>query len=81
MKRILLAAVLSGFFAAPALAGSCPAMVKSIDAALAANPNLSAAQLEEAKSLRDQGQAQHEAGQHGESVKTLQKAKDILGLK
>ena len=35
----------------------------------------------EAKSLRDKGHALHESGQHGESVKTLQKAKDILGLK
>ncbi len=81
MKRILMAAFLSVLFAAPAFAGSCPVMVKSIDAALAENPNLSAAQLAEVKSLRDQGEAQHEAGQHGESVKTLQKAKDILGLK
>ena len=81
MKRILMAAILSVLFVAPAFASSCPVMVKDIDAALAASPNLSAAQLAEAKGLRDKGEAEHKAGQHGESVKTLQKAKEILGLK
>ena len=80
MKRILTAAVLSLFVSGPAFAGTCPLMVKNIDAALAAMPDLSAEQITEAKSLRDEGDAQHKAGQHAESVETLQKAKDILGL-
>jgi Flp pilus assembly protein TadD len=55
-------------------------MVKNIDSALAAMPSLSAEQTAEVTSLRDEGDAQHKAGQHAESVETLQKAKDILGL-
>ncbi len=43
-------------------------------------PDLSAEKTAEVKSLRDEGDAQHQAGQHAESVETLQKAKDILGL-
>ncbi len=80
MKRVLTAAVLSLFVSGPAFAGTCPVMVKGIDAALAAMPDLSAEQTAEATSLRDEGDAQHKAGQHKESVETLQKAKDILGL-
>ena len=80
MKRILTAVVLSLFVSGPAFAGTCPVMVKGIDAALAAMPDLSAEKTAEVKSLRDEGDAQHKAGQHAESVETLQKAKDILGL-
>ncbi len=80
MKRILTAAVLSLFVSGPAFAGTCPLMVKNIDAALAAMPGRSAEQTAEVTSLRDEGDAQHKAGQHKESVETLQKAKDILGL-
>ncbi len=80
MKRILTAAVLSLFVSGPAFAGTCPLMVKNIDAAMAAMPDLSADQKAEVMSLRDEGDAQHKAGQHKESVETLQKAKDILGL-
>ncbi|MEE8145382.1 MAG: hypothetical protein V3T57_08210 [Kiloniellales bacterium] len=80
MKRILTAAILSLFVSGPAFAGTCPLMVKGIDAALAAMPDLSAEKTAEVKSLRDEGDAQHQAGQHAESVETLQKAKDILGL-
>ncbi len=80
MKRILTAVALSFFVSSAAFAGSCPLMVKGIDAALAASPAISAEQMAEVKRLRDEGHALHEAGKHAESVETLQKAKDILGL-
>ncbi len=81
IKRIVLAGVLSALIAGPALASSCPLMVKEIDAALETNTTLSEEQVAEVKTLRDQGEAEHNAGNHAESVATLQKAKDILGLK
>jgi hypothetical protein len=56
-------------------------MVKEIDAALEVNSTLSDEQVAEVTALRDQGEAEHNAGKHAESVATLQKAKDILGLK
>lgn len=81
IRRIVLAGVLSALVAGPALAGSCPLMIREIDAALETNSTLSEEQVAEVKALRDQGEAEHNAGQHAESVATLQKAKDILGLK
>lgn len=80
VKQTVIVGALSLLLAAPALAGSCPVMVKDIDAALAAGPNISAAQVAEAKALRDKGEAQHQAGQHKESVESLKMAKAILGL-
>jgi hypothetical protein len=56
-------------------------MVKDIDAALESGTSLSTEQVAEVKALRDKGEAEHLAGKHAESVATLQKAKDILGLK
>ena len=80
IKRIVLAGVFSALVAGPAMAGSCPLMVKAIDAALEGNTTLGEEQVAEVKALRDQGEAEHNAGKHAESVATLQKAKDILGL-
>jgi hypothetical protein len=54
--------------------------MQQIDAALAANPKLSAEQLAEVKKLRAEGEAQHTAGDHAKSVETLGKARAILGI-
>lgn len=63
-----------------ALAMHCPADMKKIDAALANDPSLSAEQLAEVKQLRAEGEQLHEAGKHQESVDTLAKAMQILGI-
>ncbi len=63
-----------------ALAGQCPKDMKKIDAALAASPTLTAAQMTEVTALRSKGAAQHKAGAHGSSVDTLAKAMAILGI-
>ncbi len=80
MKRIAIAAVLAAVLAGPALAGQCPVDMKKIDAALAASPQISAAQMAEVVALRAEGGKQHKSGQHGPSVETLAKAKAILGI-
>jgi hypothetical protein len=80
MKRLLLAAVALGFLATPAFAFHCPADMAKIDAALAANPQISAEQLAEVRRLRAEGETYHAAGQHQESVDTLAKAMEILGI-
>lgn len=80
MKHIALAAILSAILAGPALAGQCPVDMKKIDAALAQNPSISAAQLAEVTELRATGEVQHKSSQHGASLKTLAKAKNILGI-
>lgn len=79
IQSLLLAVMLS--MAASAFAGHCPMDMKEIDAALAKNPSLSTEQLATVKKLRAQGEAQHLAGKHGDSVGTLYEAMKILGLR
>lgn len=64
-----------------ALAFHCPADMKKIDAALAKNPSLSQAQMDEVKKRRADGETLHKAGKHQEAVDTLAKAMQILNVK
>lgn len=64
-----------------AFAFHCPADMKKIDAAMAKNPKLSAAQMSEVKKYRAEGEALHKAGKHQASVDTLAKAMKILDVK
>ena len=68
------------FVSASALAFHCPADMKKIDGALAANPKLTAEQMTEVKKLRAEGETLHKAGKHQESVDTLGKAMKMLGI-
>ncbi|MDX1529438.1 MAG: hypothetical protein R3337_12475 [Gammaproteobacteria bacterium] len=77
ISRFLICAAALLAFSAPALAFHCPADVKAIDNALP-RVNLSAKQREEVKLLRDEGEAQHKAGDHAGSVKTLAEAMRII---
>ena len=63
-----------------ALASSCPKVMKQIDAALP-SAKLSAAQMDEVKKLRADGESAHKAGNHDASMASLAKAKTILGIK
>jgi hypothetical protein len=73
-------AVVAALAAAPAFAFHCPADMAKIDAALAKNPQLSAADMAEVKKLRAEGEALHKAGKHQESVDTLAKAMKLLKI-
>ena len=61
----------------PAIAGSCPAKVGKIDAALSSG---SVKNAEKVKTLRDKGEAQHKAGKHSASVATLVEAMKLAGI-
>ena len=78
--RILVAAAAFVFVAGNAFAFHCPKEMKKIDDALAAQPNITAEQLAEVKSLRAEGEALHKQGKHQESLDTLEKAKKILNV-
>ncbi len=80
MKSMFLAIAFVLAAGGAAVASSCPKHMAAIDQALAANPSLSAAQLEEVRKLRAEGEAQHKAGKHAESEATLAKAETILGI-
>lgn len=78
-RNLVLAAALM-LASGAALASHCPKDMKKIDAALAASPSLSAAQLAEVKKLRADGEALHKAGKHKESEDTLEKGMKILNI-
>ena len=79
LKSILLSAVLS-LAALPAFAFHCPKDMQKIDAALAANPNLTQQQLQDVRELRSQGETYHRAGDHRQSVEVLARAMRILQI-
>ena len=75
-KIALFVAALSA--ASSALAFHCPADMKKIDDAMAKNPKLTAAQMDQVKKDRAEGEAMHKAGKHQESVDALAKAQKTL---
>jgi hypothetical protein len=79
-KVSALAAAFTVALAGAAFASSCPKHMASVDAALAKSPKLSAEQMTEVKKLRAQGEADHKAGKHKESVDGLMKAEKMLGM-
>ena len=80
LRNLPVAAMLA-LVSATAFAFHCPADMKKIDAALAANPKLSSADLAEVKRLRADGEMLHKKGKHQESVDTLGKAMKLLNIK
>lgn len=80
MKQLLSVAAALALASAPALAHNCPNEMKSIDARLATNPKLAAADMDKVKKLRADGEAAHKAGQHADSMKALGEAKKLLGI-
>lgn len=78
MKFIILAIAMAT--TSLALANSCPAQMKEIDAKLSSNLTLSAADMSKVKTLRADGEAFHKAGKHAESEKALGDAKKLLGI-
>ncbi|WP_454766608.1 hypothetical protein [Cupriavidus campinensis] len=62
------------------LAYHCPNEMKAIDAKLATKPALSQADMAKVQKLRAEGEAQHKAGDHDASLKSLGEAKKILGI-
>ncbi len=62
-----------------AFAHNCPNEWKAIDAALP-KAKLDAQKAAEVKKLRAEGEKLHKAGKHSESMATLGKAKQMLGI-
>jgi len=78
MKAIIAAAAFA-LSTSLAFAGSCPADMKAIDAALP-KAKLNDKQAAEVKKLRAEGEQLHKAGKHSESMAALAKAKKMLGI-
>lgn len=83
MRKQLAVGLILALFASSAFAYSCPGLVSEVDRALDKDEvvaDLSKAQLDEVRELRDRGEKLHGQGKHGESVDTLNEAKGILGI-
>ena len=77
MKNALIALV--ALSASLAFAHNCPNEMKAIDAKMS-SAKLSDADMAKVKSLREDGEKFHKAGQHDESMKALGEAKKLLGI-
>ena len=80
LMRTIAAATVVAFLSAPALAGQCPIDIGKIDAALAANPDISEEDKAKVMELRNEGESLHNSGNHGDSVAILAEAKAMLGI-
>lgn len=80
MTRIIMLTFALLLGAGPALASQCPKDMAKIDAAMK-TAKLSAADKATVEKYRKDGEAQHKAGNHKESVDTLAKAMAILKIK
>lgn len=79
MRKLLV--LISGLaLAGAAWAHNCPNEMKAIDAKLATKPTLSKADSDKVSKLRADGEAQHKAGDHAASMKSLGEAKKMLGI-
>jgi hypothetical protein len=78
MKSLVVTALLAT--SSLAFAHDCPNAMKAIDAKIAANPAVAAADLAKAKTLRADGEKLHKEGKHDDSMKALGEAKKLLGV-
>lgn len=77
-KGLLIAGLAMGL-SGPAMAASCPMDMAKIDKAMQ-TAQLSDTDKAKVQELRKQGEDQHNAGKHDESVKTLDQAKQMMGI-
>jgi len=80
LRKGLIVVAASALLAGPAFAFHCPKDMAAIDAALP-NAQLSDADKTKVMELRATGEVQHKAGNHADSVKSLEEAMKILGIK
>jgi len=80
MKKIVMILLSSFLVASYANAGSCPVLMKEVDAKLAIAKELSEKRIAEIEKLRQDGEEAHKTGKHKESVQLLQEALAKLNI-
>jgi hypothetical protein len=80
MRKTAVFVSLALFAAGSAWAHNCPNEMKAIDAKLDTKPALSKEVSDKVAKLRAEGEAQHKAGKHDESMAALGEAKKLLGI-
>jgi hypothetical protein len=84
VKALLFAfalAVNPAMAATPATGENCPNEMKAIDDALPNVKQRTAADMNEIKRLRTEGEKLHNEGKHTEAMAALGKAKQMIGIK
>lgn len=76
--RTLATATVLAFLASPALAEKCLDLIAKFDLAILLNQDLPSAQLRHAAELRELAETLHDAGEHDEAEKTINRADNIL---
>ncbi len=79
MKKFVLVAAFAMGLATSAFASDCETMINSIDEAMK-TASLDEATMTKVMALYEQGRAEHEAGDHGASMRDLGEAMKILGI-
>ncbi len=79
MKKLVIVAAVVAAFSTSTFANQCPTLVKKIDAAITTTQADDATKAKITQ-LRDQGQAQHDAGDHAASEASLNEALKLLGM-
>ncbi len=75
MKELVMALVMVGLLAGPALANQCPTLIKQVVDATAGKTDDASK-----KALANEAKALHEAGKHADSVKKAQEAAAAINL-
>ncbi|NNE21678.1 MAG: hypothetical protein HKN11_03630 [Rhizobiales bacterium] len=78
MRKLLLTGTMLVALTGSVYAGQCPVLMQKVDEALATS-ELAEADKAKVMELRTKGEEQHAAGQHAESVATLNEALQALG--
>jgi hypothetical protein len=78
-RVMLLAALVVLMGTSVALSFSCPIDIASFDKAVAAGPKVAAEVLAKSIKLRNKAERQHQAGDHGGSIESINMALDLIG--
>ena len=79
MKKLVIVGAVVAMFSTSAFANQCPTMIKKIDDAMTTT-QVDDATKAKVTELRDQGKAQHDAGDHAASEASLNEALKLLNM-
>ena len=80
MKALVIAVAVLALLAGPAMANTCPLLIKQLNEAIG-KMTPDDAKTKEGKALIAEAQKLHDAGKHADSVKKAEEAAKLLGVK
>jgi hypothetical protein len=80
MKALVIAVAVLALLAGPAMANTCPLLIKQLNEAIG-KMKMDDAKTKEGKALIAEAQKLHDGGKHADSVKKAEEAAKLLGVK